>query len=307
THTYWMLLASRIIAGVGGSSIGVAQAYIADVTTKEERSKGMGLIGAAFGLGFVFGPLIGGFLAKYGYNVTGFTSAGFSTLAFLSTLLFLPESHRSINKQLKIGKKLFDIESIKKIFKKPDLAIVIILFFLLTFSIANIYGTFALLGYKVYGFTDLQNGYIFGIVGLVGAIVQGGLIRVFAKYISDIKLVTIGAFCMMIGLGLMPYGGNFLGLSIITIVLALGTGILQPTLLSLASKITTEEEQGVTLGINQSFSSFARVLGPLWGGFAFEFLGYPFPFLTGAAFTFLILIISLTYLPKKILMEKNAV
>jgi multidrug resistance protein len=87
THSYLMLLLSRIIAGIGGSSIGVAQAYIADVTTREERSKGMGLIGAAFGLGFVFGPLIGGFLAKYGYAITGYAAAGFSLLAFLLTLL----------------------------------------------------------------------------------------------------------------------------------------------------------------------------------------------------------------------------
>ena len=305
THTFMVLLLSRIVGGIGGSSIGVAQAYIADITTKEDRSKGMGLIGAAFGLGFVFGPLMGGILSKFGYDVTGFASAGFSFLAFLSTVFFLPESHKSINKELKIEKKLFDIPAFKKIFKQPDLAVLIILFFILTFSMANIYGTFALLGYKVYGFSDLQNGYIFGIVGLVGALVQGGLIRVVSKHISDVRLVAIGSFLMIIGLGLLPYGGNFLGLAIITVILALGTGVLQPTLLSLVSKVTTDNEQGITLGVNQSLSSFARVLGPLWGGFAFEFIGYAFPFLTGAAFTVLIFLIALIYLPKKINLEES--
>ncbi len=305
THSFVVLLISRVVGGIGGSSIGVAQAYIADITTKEDRSKGMGLIGAAFGLGFVFGPLIGGLLSKYGYDVTGFASAGFSFLAFLSTIIFLPESHKNINKDLKIEKKLFDVPAFKKIFARPDLAILIILFFILTFSMANIYGTFALLGYKVYGFTDLQNGYIFGIVGLVGALVQGGLIRIVSKYVKDIKLVAIGSLLMVIGLGLLPYGGNFLGLAIITIILALGTGILQPTLLSLVSKVTTDKEQGITLGLNQSLSSFARVLGPLWGGFAFEFLGYAFPFLTGAAFTIIIFFIAITYLPKKINLEES--
>ena len=300
SNTYLLLIISRIVGGIGGSSIGVAQAYIADVTTKENRSKGMGLIGAAFGLGFVFGPLFGGLLSKFGYMVTGFASAGFSIMAFIFTLFLLPESHLKRDISKKISKKILDIRAMKIVFKKGDIAILIILFFILTFSNANIYGTFALLGYKVYNFTDLQNGYMFGIVGLVGALVQGGLIRVISNSISDVKLVTIGSILMMIGLAMLPYGGNFLGLTIITIILSLGIGVLQPILLSLVSKVTSDEEQGITLGINQSLSAFARVLGPLWGGFAFEFLGYPYPFLTGAAFTLIIVIVSITYLPKKI-------
>lgn len=303
THSYIMLLVSRVIAGIGGSSIGVAQAYIADVTTKENRSKGMGLIGAAFGLGFVFGPLIGGFLSEYGYMVTGFAAAGFSLLAFLLTLIYLPESN--LNREASVQKKrsLFDIEGTKKILSRPELFILVLLFFMLTFSFANIYGTFALLGIQVYGFTDLQNGYMFGIVGLTSAIVQGGLIGYVNKIMSKKYIIIIGAFLIMITLALIPYGQTFLGLAIISIVLSYGTGTLQPTILSLISEVTSDAEQGITLGINQSFSAFARVLGPLWGGFAFEFLGYPFPFLTGAVFTFLIFILSVFYLPKKIKLD----
>ncbi|QQS37847.1 MAG: MFS transporter [Ignavibacteriales bacterium] len=298
THTYLMLIISRIIAGVGGSSIGVAQAYIADVTTREERSKGMGLIGAAFGLGFVFGPLIGGMLSEYGYSVTGFVSAGFSFLAFLLTLFYLPESNLNRNNVAPSKRTLFNVEAAKKIFSKPDLSIIIILFFILTFSVANIYGTFALLGFKVYHFTDLQNGYMYGIVGLSSAIVQGGLLNFVSKYINQKRMITIGSFLMMAGLALLPYGGSLAGLAVVVVILSLGTGSLQPTLLSLISEVTSESEQGITLGLNQSFSALARVLGPLWGGFAFEFIGYPFPFLTGAAFTFLIFLISIFYLPK---------
>ena len=297
TSSFLLLIISRIVAGVGGSSIGVAQAYIADITTKENRSKGTGLIGAAFGLGFVFGPLIGGLLSKYGYMVTGFASGGFSILAFVLTLLLLPESLKQKNKQIR-KRKLFDVNSFKKVFSKPLLAILVVLFFILTFSVANIYGTFALLGYKIYGFTDLQNGYMYGIIGLMSAIVQGGLLNYISKYVNDKKLIIFGSLFMIVGLGLMPYGGSFLGLAIIVTVLSFGTGTLQPTLLSMISKVTSESEQGVTLGINQSLSAFARMLGPLWGGFAFEFLGYQFPFLTGALFTLLILLISIFYLPK---------
>jgi len=307
THSYFMLLFSRVIAGIGGSSIGVAQAYIADVTTPENRSKGMGMIGAAFGLGFVFGPMIGGMLSKYGYFVTGMGSAFFSIFAFVLTIIFLPEPKRDKSKSLVRSRKLFDTSSIKIIFKKSDLSLLMGIFFILTFSVANIYGTFALLGFKIYHFTDMQNGYMYGILGLSSAIVQGGLLAQISKYFSKSKLISIGAFCMMIGLGLIPYGGSFLGLAIIGIILSLGTGTLQPTLLSLISEVTSEAEQGITLGFNQSLSAFARVLGPLWGGFTFEFLGYPFPFLTGSFFSLVILILSVVYLPKVLKLRQSSI
>ena len=305
THSYLMLLASRVIAGIGGSSIGVAQAYIADVTTRENRSKGMGLIGAAFGLGFVFGPLIGGLLSSYGYAVTGYVAAGFSLMAFLLTILYLPESLKQKEEAEDLSahsqrRKLFDFAAMKKILQKPDLAVLILLFFILTFSFANIYGTFALLGLKVYGFTDMQNGYMYGIVGLSSAIIQGGLIGRINKLMSKKMILTIGSILMMLSLAMIPYAGTFLGLAIVSIVLSYGTGTFQPTVLSLIYEVTSETEQGITLGINQSLSSFARVLGPLWGGFAFEYLGYPFPFLTGAVFTFIIFLLTVFYLPKKI-------
>ena len=307
THSYVLLLTSRIIAGIGGSSIGVAQAYIADVTTRENRSKGMGLIGAAFGLGFVFGPLMGGLLSDFGYAVTGYVAAGFSLMAFTLTIFFLPESLKkdtSIEATAALKRrKLVDIAGMKKILQKPDLAVLILLFFILTFSFANIYGTFALLGLKVYGFTDMQNGYMYGIIGLTSAIVQGGLIGRINKMMSKKKILIIASFIIMTMLAMIPYAGSFLGLAIVSIVLSYGTGTFQPTVLSLISEVTSEAEQGITLGMNQSLSSFARVLGPLWGGFAFEYLGYPFPFITGAVFTFIIFLLTVFYLPKKIKLE----
>lgn len=300
TKNYPVLLISRVIAGIGGSSIGVAQAYIADVTAKEKRAKGMGLIGAAFGLGFVFGPMIGGFLAKYNYMVTGIASASFSFLAFILTLLLLPESNLKKNGEKIIKRKILDFTSLKRIFMKSDLALLISLFFILTFSMANIYGTFALVGFNVYHFSDLQNGYMYSIVGLSSAIVQGGLLNYVSRFISEEKLIILGSFCMMIGLAFIPYSGSFAVLAVDAVILSVGTGTLQPTILSLISEVASESEQGITLGINQSISAFARVLGPLWGGFAFEFLGYQFPFLTGAAFTLLILLAGIFYLPKVI-------
>lgn len=304
TNSFLLLLLSRIIAGIGGSSISVAQAYIADVTTPENRSKGMGIIGSAFGLGFVFGPLLGGILSEFGYAVVGYVSAGFSLVAFVLTTFLLPES-LNIKAQpetdlLQRKRKLIDIESFKHVFRKPDLAMLISLFFVLTFSFANIYGTFALLGIQVYHFTDKQNGYMFGIIGLTSAIVQGTLIGTINKFLTRKNIFIISSFLISLNLALIPYAGNFLGLAFVGIFLSIGTGLFQPTILSLISEVTSEQEQGMTLGINQSMSAFARMLGPLWGGFAFEYLGYPFPFLTGAFFTAAIFLISIFYLPKRL-------
>ncbi len=300
TSSYLILLVSRIVAGVGGSSIAVAQAYIADVTTKETRSKGMGLIGSAFGLGFVFGPLIGGFLSKLGYMETGLGAAAFSFIAFIVTMILLPESNLNRTEVVETKRRLFNTDALIKAFKNPSLAILISLFFILTFSFANIYGTFALLGLQVYGFTDLQNGYMFGILGLSSALVQGGLIGPITKLIGKKRILILGSFLIMVTLAIIPYAGNFLWLAVDSIFLSVGTGILQPTLLSLISEVTPDAEQGITLGVNQSLSALARMFGPLWGGFSFEFLGYPFPFITGSAFMLLIVLATVFYIPKKI-------
>jgi DHA1 family tetracycline resistance protein-like MFS transporter len=214
----------------------------------------------------------------------------------------LPESNLERSKTVETKRRILNIDAILNAFKNPSLAILITLFFILTFSFANIYGTFALLGIQVYGFTDLQNGYMFGIVGLSSAIVQGGLIGPITKLIGKKKILILGSFLIMVTLALIPYAGNFLWLAVDSIFLSLGTGMLQPTLLSLISEVTSDAEQGITLGVNQSLSALARMFGPLWGGFTFEFLGYPFPFITGAAFMFLIVLASIFYIPRKIVL-----
>ncbi len=290
-NSFLLLLASRMLAGLGGSNLGVAQAYIADITPKRERSKGMGIIGASFGLGFVFGPMIGGMLSEYGYAYAGFAAAAFSFSAFLFAFFFLPESNKNKNPNAKIEFKLLDWAQIKLALEDSTIRLLMLIFFIIIFSMANIYGTFALLGYKVYHFTDRQNGYMFGIMGLTGALMQGGVIRFLTEKFRDKVLVIYSTVLMMIGLTLMPYGKTFLGLAIISIILSIGTGVLQPVILAMVSKYAPENKQGAILGLNQSISAFARVLGPLWGGFAFQFMGYQFPFLTGGFFTFLTLLI----------------
>ncbi|NJD22023.1 MAG: MFS transporter [Melioribacter sp.] len=292
SNSFLLLFLSRMLAGLGGSNIGVAQAYIADITTKEERAKGMGIIGAAFGLGFVFGPVIGAILAKFGYHIAGIGSAFFTLSAFTFAFFRLPESLKEKKSDDKLKIKLFDFVFAKQVLTNPSISFLIILLFLIIFSIANIFGIFALLGYKFYHFTDQQNGMLFGIVGLVGAIVQAGFIRSLSQKLSDKTIVLIGILFMIVGLTLIPYGGNFTGVAIAISIMAVGSGVLQPIIPSMISKYSPENQQGAVLGFSQSISAFARVLGPLWGGFSYDMFGYQYPFLTGAFFTLITFIVS---------------
>ena len=298
TNSYLVLLISRIVAGLGGSSISVAQAYIADITTKEDRSRGMGLIGAAFALGFVFGPLIGGFLSKYGIPVIGFAGASFSFIAFLVTWVFLPESLKE--KSTVRRRSIFNFSAFTEVLKRPSIGVVIIIFFVVTFSMANIFGTFSLLGYKQFHLTDLQIGVLFGIMGTVSAFSQTGVIHVLTKYFKEVTIMSFGTFILFVALLLIPFSTSYLMLGIVSGVITLGTGLLIPTSLSLLSKVTPDNEQGAVLGINQSLAALARVLGPLWGGFSFQFFGHAFPFLTGAFFVLLTFIYVVFYLSSKV-------
>lgn len=302
SNSFALLFFSRMLAGLGGSNIGVAQAYIADITSREERAKGMGVIGAAFGLGFVFGPVIGALLAKYGYRVAGLGSAFFTLTAFTFAYFRLPESLKEKKTEGKIKIKIFDFSFAKHIMSNTSIGFLIVLFFLIIFSIAIIYGMFAILGHNFYHFSDQQNGMLFGITGLVGAAIQAGFIRTLSHKLNDKTIVLLGIFFMMIGLGLLPYGGNFLGVAIIISIMAVGAGILQPIIPGMISKYSPEGQQGAILGFSQSISAFARVLGPLWGGFSYDAFGYQYPFITGAAFT-LITFIAAFYLLKTNKME----
>jgi len=298
TNSYGVLLVSRIVAGLGGSSISVAQAYIADITTRENRSRGMGLIGAAFALGFVFGPLIGGFLSKYGIHIIGFAGASFSFTAFLVTWFLLPESLKE--KTTETRHKLFNFSSFTDVLKRPSIGVVIIIFFVVTFSMANIFGTFALLGYKQFHLNDFQIGTLFGIMGIFSAIAQTGIIHFLTKRFNDATIISFGTFILFIALFLIPFCTGYTMLAFVSGGFTLGTGLLVPTSLSFLSKITPDNEQGSVLGINQSIAALARVLGPLWGGFSFQFFGHAFPFITGAVFVFFTFIYVVFFLSSKV-------
>jgi DHA1 family tetracycline resistance protein-like MFS transporter len=285
-----MLFVSRLLGGIGGANISAAQAYISDVTRPEERAKGMGLIGAAFGLGFVFGPFMGGVLVQYGYSVPGYAAAVLSTIALITALVALPESLGTATGGPAAPSADFSLRMLFNALRGPKIGMLLVLFFLITFGYANIYATFPLISVREFSYSDKEVGYLFGFIGLIGAITQGGLIRTLSVRFEERWLFLIGAMLAAVGLALIPYSGGTAGLLAVLAVLSLGTGIMTPSCLSLISRHADPGQQGSILGVNQALGALGRVLGPIWGAFVFQAIGISSPFLTGG-FVLLVVVV----------------
>ena len=293
----WMLLASRVVAGIGNANIAVAQAYVSDVTTDETRSKGMGAIFAGFGLGFVLGPAIGGFLtskwltstlATYGMNyfadhslqLIGFVAAFFSLLDLLCTAIFLPEPEkRSTAGEQRYGQgRHFIIETLQDKKLQPSL----IIFFLSTFAFANMEATLVLLTADKFGYGAQQNSVMFTYVGLLICFVQGGFIHHLYKMFGEKKIVNVGTLLIGIGLLLCPFGSSQVLLYVALAVLAIGSGINTPSNQSALSKLAPREKMGAVLGVGQSLATLGRILGPALGCLAYDKIGMQSPYIIGA-------------------------
>lgn len=277
-----LLFVSRILAGIGGANIPTAQAYIADTTSPENRAKGMGMIGAAFGLGFIFGPAVGGFLSQWGYSVPGFVASGICFTDFVLTYFLLPESLKERKREI-APLRASRWTRLKRAFVRPRVGWLLALFFIATFSLANLEATFALIAKVRYAYTEAQTGYLFAYIGVLTALVQGGLIGPLVRRLGEPKLIVVGTLAFAVSLWLIPYCWDFWALATDLAVLAFGQGVNTPSVTSLISQYTPPDEQGSMLGVTQSLSSLARVLGPIWGGFMFN-IHYRWPYLTAAMF-----------------------
>ncbi|MET0626338.1 MAG: MFS transporter [Pyrinomonadaceae bacterium] len=263
--TLWMLFAGRIIDGITGGNISTAQAYIADVTTEENRAKGMGLIGAAFGLGFIFGPALGGILSRWGVHVP-FIFAGALALANAVLLYFvLPETvgpGHPARESAANGRWA----QLARALGRPSLAFVLAVYFLFVTAFSVMTSSFGLFTLYRFGFDAHDTGWIFAFVGVVGAVVQGGLIGRLVKAFGEPPLVIAGALMFAASLAFIPLTGPGTGTAALLslgALFALGNGLATPSLTSLASKSAGAGEQGGVLGVTQSVASLARVVGPL--------------------------------------------
>jgi len=263
--TLWMLFAGRIIDGISGGNISTAQAYIADVTTKENRARGMGLIGAAFGLGFVFGPAIGGILSRWGVNVP-FLFAG--ALAFANTVLLyftLPETVTPDHPARASAAEGRGWAQLIASLKNARLGIVLLIYFLSIVAFSIMTATFSLFLMFRLGYDAFHNGWIFAYVGVISAIIQGGLIGKLVKQFGEAVLVIAGGFLFTASLLALPFVTPATGLLVILALGAatsIGQALSAPSLSSLASKSASAAEQGGVLGVMQSVASLARAVGP---------------------------------------------
>jgi DHA1 family tetracycline resistance protein-like MFS transporter len=263
--TIWMLFLGRILDGITGGNISTAQAYIADITTKENRAKGMGLIGAAFGLGFIFGPAIGGILSRWGIHVPFFFAAA---LCFANAVLLyfrLPETVTANHP----AKNLAGDRSFRNVInslKQPRLAFVLIIYFLFIVAFSIMTTSFSLYTMFRFGYDAQHTGYLFAYVGLIAVIIQGGLIGRLVKRFGELPLVIFGAFCFAISLFAVPFVGPAAGgLAALLVgggVFSMGNSLATPALTSLASKSVGPAQQGIILGVTQSVASLARAVGP---------------------------------------------
>lgn len=279
--TFIMLLVARLAHGAMNANIAVAQAAIADITTPETRAKGMGMFGAAFGLGFVFGPAIGGLLGHEGLQLAALAAAALATINLASAFALLPET-RQLSTPNRAGSRPWRIVDVD-VWRGPRrarLRAILWTMFLVTLGFSAMESIFSLWTQRTYGWAALQNGLLFAYIGIVIVIVQGGLIGPLRRRYTERSIAIVGAVGLAAGLLMLPFASTLAVLVIVTSVLAFANAVLQPNLSALASH-EGEAERGRVMGAYQSAGAIARVLGPMMAGALFTIASAGVPFVAG--------------------------
>jgi len=296
-NLFWLMFA-RVFGGLMAGNIATAYAYATDISTEENRSKFMGLIGAAFGLGFIFGPVMGGWLAgpdvaTANYALPALASAGLSMVALLGVIFFLPESlSPEIKQEIAAKPKVPLAKQLHMTFHGEVLSMFVIVGFLFVISWALFESIFALWANRELGYGPSRIGTVLSFVGIIGVIVQGGLIGRLTKKFGENHLLFTALTISAIGYVLLASSTTLTMLLVALAVLAIGSGIFNPSITSLVSKEAKPSERGFVLGVYQGMASLARVLGPASGGYIFVNYGHGTPFLVGTALMIPSLIIS---------------
>jgi MFS family permease len=287
-RTVLWLFAARAFSGIATANLGTASAYIADITKPEERAKGMGLIGMAFGLGFILGPGVGGALARVAIDgrhgaVPCFLAAGLSAVNFVWVAFGVAESLPPEKRATAPRRSLVPLNprSIREVFALPGVGLTIGVNFLVVLSFTNLDQTLTFFCADLLGIDERGTGYLLAFIGVVAAGVQGGLVRRIAHRVSEVSLMRAGtlvqavAFAGLVGAGTV---GSHLLLYASGALLALGNGLTQPATSGLVSRRAPADRQGQTLGTNQSFASLARTFGPALGGWLYAGTGPQAPY-----------------------------
>lgn len=294
-----ILFISRILAGLTGGNITVAQAYIADVTDEENRAKGLGMIGAAFGLGFIIGPAAGGILSQWGYSVPAFTAAGIAALNFTGILFLLPESLTSERRdEISQRKQIpFTLKALVDVLRRPKVGPLLHVRFFYGLGFAMFQGIFSLYTQAI-GLSAQTTGYILAYVGVISVIVQGVLIGKLTKRFRENWLIITGLWVMALALLAWGFTRQLWVLLIVILPLGLAGGVLNTVLQSVISKSVHRDEIGGILGIAGSLEAFTRVIAPSIGGLLLQSLGIWAPGL----FSAVVLVWAVTFAYRRIVL-----
>jgi DHA1 family tetracycline resistance protein-like MFS transporter len=291
--SYGVLLFARSLSGLAAANYGIAQAYMADVSAPEERSKAMGLVGAAFGLGFVLGPALGGILAQAGNpRIVPLAAAILSGLNLFVAFFGLPESLSPELRGRAVRGSWFGWSDLRAVWRDSPLRGLMLLFFLVMFCFSMMEASLALFCQQRYGFGVRQTSWLFVFVGIILVIVQGGLLGRLVKRYGERSLILSGIVLMAVGLAILPLSPLWV-LLVSLGLLAVGQGVHNPSSLGLLSRLTDESSQGSTIGLSRSFGALARALGPAAGTFLFGAAGAAWPFWTAGGLMVVALFIAL--------------
>jgi MFS family permease len=268
-----LLILSRIVSGLGGANVAIAQALLADTTTEQERTAVMGRIGGAISLGLIAGPVVGGFLGHIGSTAVGLAAGSSSALGVLLILAFVPGSTK-VATEAPRKRMIFDVSLLRELPQVRALALVATVAW---FSLATLEGTFGRLIEHTLRFDQREFGIVFGYESLLGFLVQAFLIAWIAKRTEDNRLLSLAYLLQGLGLGLTPFTYLFpipaawlAVLLFCSTLYALGAGFANPTINSLCSKLTPAHRQGELFGLLQGARSVGFVVGPIVGGALFD-------------------------------------
>jgi multidrug resistance protein len=292
-----LLLLARFIGGLGASNIGSAQAVVADVTEKQDRAKGMGLIGAAIGLGFVIGPAAGGVLAPAGQTLPFWVAAGVALVNALLVFLFLPETHKQVSgetEQTHRGSRGLGIlfSGWRNAARYPSVLGMVLINLLYTIAFTGMEAIFALFTQHTFGWGASQNGYIFTYIGIIVVIMQGGLVGRLVKRWREPGVLLAGLVLMAVGLISLAFSTRFALLLVTLGILSVGDGAVTPTVSTLLSFASPVEVQGEMLGLSQGVGGLGRIIGPLIAGSLYTFSS-ALPFVVGGILVILAAIVAL--------------
>ena len=267
----WLIFVSRVIDGVTAGNISLAQAYIADVTKPEERTKSFAVIGIAFGLGFLVGPAMSGYLAQFSYQYPIYAAMALSATSILATAVLLPATKPSMEGADERRLSILAWGTYANYFRQPGLSGLLWQFFFYVCCFSMFMSGFPLFAERRFTwegrpFGPEEVGYVYAYVGLLGILLQGGLVGRLSRIFGDWKLVRGGFVLSVIGFAALAWTYGVPGLLIVTALIAFGTGAVRPALTSLVTQYTDRREQGTVLGLTQSLQSVAQIFAPFLAG-----------------------------------------